>query len=77
MPINIFGNSSSSYDNGNKIDSSLFVQKRYLRKKYLEADIEEDVDLKNHFRIKNLPDPISIREAACKNFVDKNSTIKV
>ena len=27
MPINVFGNSSSSYDNGNKIDTSLFVQK--------------------------------------------------
>ena len=47
MPINVFGNSSSSYDNGNKIGTSLFVQKPYLRHNYIEANIEEDMDLKN------------------------------
>ena len=61
MPINVFGNSFSSYDSGNKIDTSLFVQKPYLRANYVESNIEEDTDLKNQFRIKNLPDPISIR----------------
>ena len=50
MPINVFGNSSSSYDK-NKIDTSLFVQKLYLRTNYIEANIEEDIDLKNQFRI--------------------------
>ena len=69
MPINVFGNSSSSYDNGNKIDTSLFVQKPYLRTNYIEANIEEDIDLKNQYRTKKLPDPISIREAATKNYV--------
>ena len=69
MPINVFGNSSSSYDNGKKIDTSLFVRKPYLRTNYMESKIE-DIDLKNQFRIKNLPDPISIREAASKNYVD-------
>ena len=39
---------------------------------YIESNIEEDIDLKNQFRNKNLPDPISIREAASKNYVDKN-----
>ena len=68
MPINVFGNSSNNSDN--KIDTSLFVQKPYLRTNYIEADIEEDIDLKNQFRIKNLPDPISIREPASKNYVD-------
>ena len=48
----------------------MFVQKPYLRHNYIEADIEEDIDLKNQFRIKKLPDPISIREAASKNYVD-------
>ena len=69
MPINLFGNSNSS-NNGNKIDTSLFVQKPYLRANYLESDVEEDIDLKNQYRIKNLPDPINIREACSKNYVD-------
>ena len=68
MPINVFGNSSNNCDN--KIDTSLFVQKPYLRHNYIESNIEEDIDLKNQFRIKNLPDPISIREACSKNYVD-------
>ena len=70
MLINVFGNSSSSDDNGNKIDTSIFVKKPYLRTNYIESNIEKDIDLRNQFRIKNLPDPISIREACCKNYVD-------
>ena len=35
-----------------------------------EPNIEEDIDLKNQFRIESLPDPISIREAASKKYVD-------
>ena len=69
MPIYVFRQSNSK-DNGNRIDTSLFVQKPYLRTNYIQSDIEEDIDLKNQFRIKNLPDPISIREAASKNCVD-------
>ena len=68
MPINVFGNSSINSEQ--KIDTSLFVQKPYLRTNYREANIEEDIDLKNQYRIKNLPDPISLREAASKNYVD-------
>ena len=66
MPINVFGNSSNNSDN--KIDTSLFVQKPYLRTNYIEANIEEDIDLKNQYRIKNVPDPISIREVCSKNY---------
>ena len=68
MPINVFGNSSNNSDN--KIDTSLFVQKPYLRTNYIESNIEEDIDLKNQFRNKNLPDPVSNREACSKNYVD-------
>ena len=68
MPINVFGNSSNNSEQ--KIDTSLFVQKPYLRTNYIEAKIEEDIDLKNQYRIKNLPDPLSIREAASKKYVD-------
>ena len=69
MPKKVFGNSSSSYDNANRVDTSLFVQKPYLRTNYIEANIEEDIDLKGPYRIKNLPDPIGIREPAPKNYV--------
>ena len=68
MPINVFGNSSNNSDN--KIDTSLFVQKPYLRTNYIEANIEEDIDLKSQYRIKIVPDPISIREVCSKNYVD-------
>ena len=30
-----------------KFDTSLFVQKPYLRSNYIESNIEEDIDLKN------------------------------
>ena len=68
MPINVFGNSSNNSEQ--KIDTSLFVQKPFLRTNYTEANIEEDIDLKNQFKIKNLPDPIHLGEAASKNYVD-------
>ena len=68
MPINVFRNSSNNNDN--KIDTSLFVQKPYLRTNFIEANIEEDIDLKNQYRIKNVPDPISIQEVCSKNYVD-------
>ena len=47
MPIIIFGNSNSN-NSDKKIDTSLFVQKPYLRSNYIEANIEEDIDLKSH-----------------------------
>ena len=68
MPENVFGNSSNNSDI--KIDTSLFVQKHYHCTKYMEANIEEDIELKNPYRFENLPDLISIREAASKNYVD-------
>ena len=69
MPINVFGN-SNSHKSDNKIDTSFFVHKPYLRTNYIEANIDEGFDLKNHFRFETLPDPIDIREACCKNCVD-------
>ena len=67
MSVNVFGN--SSHHDYNKIDTRLFVQKSYLRTNYIEINIEEDIDLKNHFRVKKLPDPISIGEPVSKNYV--------
>ena len=69
MPINVIGNSSSSHDNANKIDTSLFVQKPYLRTNYIEANIEEDFNMKNHMKFKNLPCPHENSGAVCKSYV--------
>ena len=41
-----------------------------MRTIFIEIIIEEDIDMKSQLRIKNLPDPISIREAASKYYVD-------
>ena len=68
MPINVFGN--SSHDNNNKIDTSLFVQRPYLRANYIEANIEEDIDLKNRYRIINLPEPTNLQDACNKNYIN-------
>ena len=68
IPINAFGNSSNIIDN--KIDTSLFVQNFYLRSNYIEANIEEDIDLKNEYKYKNLSDPTNLQEACSKNYFD-------
>ena len=68
MPINIFGGSENN--SNNNIDTSLFVQKPYLRTNYIESNIEEDIDLKNQYKIKNLPNPINTQDACSKNYVD-------
>ena len=60
----------TSRNSENKMDTFFFVQKPCLRAKYLETNIEENIDLKNPYKIEHLKDPISIREAASKNFVD-------
>ena len=66
MSINAFGSSSSSNKNCTKDDTCLFAQKPYLGTNYKKANIEVDIDLKNQYRIKNIPDLFSIREAASK-----------
>ena len=59
MPISVFGSSNDNISS-NKIDTSSFVQKEYLRTNYIEADIEEDIDMKNKYYIKNLPNQLLI-----------------
>ena len=70
MPINIFDNKSSSHDNGKKIDTSIFVQKPSLRTNYIESKIEEDIDTKNPYKVKNLPCLQEVSDSVCKSYVD-------
>ena len=77
MLINVIGISSSSQNNANNLDKSVFVQKPKLRTKYKEKNIEEDIDMTTQNILKNLKDPISNREAASNNYVDNKSTIPV
>ena len=69
MPINVFGNSNSN-DNNNKIDTSKFVQKSYLRSNYIETDLDHDINLNNQYRIINLPDPINNKDGVNKIYID-------
>ena len=62
-PISVFG---IFFHDNNKNDTSLFVQKPYLRTKYIGSNIEEDIDLKNRYRIKNLRDPIRDTRSSLK-----------
>ena len=68
MPINVFGNSWSISDYKN--DTSLFVQKPALTIKFIESNLEEDIDKKKHYRFENSEDPSSIREPSSENYVD-------
>ena len=50
MLINVLGDSPNNCEN--KIDTSLFEQKASLRSNYIESNIEEDIDLKNQYKIR-------------------------
>ena len=40
-----------------------------MRTNYIEANIQEDIDLKNQYKNKNLPDPTNLQGAYSKNYV--------
>ena len=69
--MNVIGFSSNNSQN--KIDTNVFAQKPCLRTNYIESNIGEDLDLRNQFKIKSLPDPINIRDGCSKNYVDSLS----
>ena len=69
MLINVFGKTSNNSEN--KIDLGLFVEKAYLTTIYKESKIEEDLDIRNQYRSKSLPDPFSMGDACSKIYVDK------
>ena len=65
MPINVFGNSLKKSEK--KIDTSLFVQKTFSRRYYLESIIEDDIDLKKQNNIKKLHCFVEILDAVRKS----------
>ena len=69
MPINVFGNSNSN-NSDTKIDTSLFVQKPYLRPNYIESDIDHDISLKNQYKIINLSEAVNDKDAVSKICID-------
>ena len=69
MPINVLENSSQ--DNNKKIETNIFVQKPYLKSNYIESKIEEEIDFKQHYKVKKSPDPIRIRDACSENHVER------
>ena len=53
MPKNVLGNTAQYVVI--QLDTTSFVQKPYLRTKFVEIFFEEDIDMKNQFEVKNLP----------------------
>ena len=67
MPIKEFSNSSKVSEK--RIDTRLFVHKLHLSAKYIEANIEENIDMKNQFE-KMLPCLQKKSDAVPKPYVD-------
>ena len=70
MTINVFGSSSSSNENNNKIDLSQYARKSYINSNYIETDINHNIDLKNQYKIINIPNPINNKDSVNKIYVD-------
>ena len=66
MPLDVFGNSPFSSEKGNKVVKYLIVQKLFLGTIYIESNMEDNFDMRNQFRTKNLRDPVKNTDAVCK-----------
>ena len=58
----------------NTSTSTSGVTKTYIRANYIESNLEEDIDMKNQFKILNLPNPTLLQDPATKYYVD-NKTV--
>ena len=54
--------------------STAGVSKTYIRANYIESNLEEDIDMKNQFKILNLPNPTLLQDPATKYYID-NKTV--
>ena len=48
----------------------VYLYKNLILPLIKKSNLEEDIDLKEQFRIKNLPDPINIQDACSEKYVD-------
>ena len=58
----------------NTSTSASNVTRSYIRANYIESNLEEDIDMKNQFKILNLPNPTLLQDPATKYYVD-NKTV--
>ena len=68
MTINVFGNSLTS--SNDKIDLSQYARKSYIRSNYIETDINHNIDLKNQYKLINIPNPINNNDSVNRIYVD-------
>ena len=68
MTINVFGNSLTSLND--KIDLSQYARKSYIRSNYIETDINHNIDLKNQYKLINIPNPINNNDSVNKIYID-------
>ena len=54
-------------------NSTAGVTKSYVRANYNESSMEEDIDMKNQFKIKNLPNPSNLQDPTTKYYVDSKT----
>ena len=66
---NIFGGPIISGSSGVTITEG--VTRSYVRANYIESNMEENIDMKNQYKITNVPYPISLGDAANKQYVDE------
>ena len=71
----VFG--STSGNSSNTLDTSIFVQKPYLRSKYFENNNEEDIDMENQTNLQKLLSQLSAQETPSNVYADKILTIQV
>ena len=49
------------------------VTRSYIRANYIESNLEEDIDIKDQFKILNLLNPTLLRDPATKYYVDSET----
>ena len=58
---------------GSSTSTNTGITKGYIKVNYIESNMEEDIDMKNQFKIKNLPNPTNLQDPATKFYVDSKT----